>query len=160
MKKSLGVLTVVLVSVFFLFPIVGESQVGPGMMGGYGGGYCPNWGHSYGYGMGPGMMGYGYGMGPWMMGPGYGMGPGMMGPGYGYGYGYNPEYQRPEKPLGENEVKEMLENYLTSTRNPNLKLGKITEKGAYYEAEIVTKNNSLVDKILVDRYTGWMRSEY
>jgi hypothetical protein len=54
----------------------------------------------------------------------------------------------------------MLENYLTSTRNPNLKLGKITEKGAYYEAEIVTKNNSLVDKILVDRYTGWMRSEY
>jgi hypothetical protein len=26
--------------------------------------------------------------------------------------------------------------------------------------EIVTKNNSLVDKILVDKRTGWMRSIY
>ena len=52
----------------------GPYGMGPGMMGGYGGGY----------GMGPGMMGGyggGYGMGPGMMGGygGYGMGPGMMG---------------------------------------------------------------------------------
>ena len=51
------------------------QEMGPGMMGGYGG-----------YGMGPGMMGGGYGgmMGPGMMG-GHGgmMGPGMMGGGYG-----------------------------------------------------------------------------
>jgi hypothetical protein len=53
-----------------------------------------------------------------------------------------------------------LENYVQSTRNPNLKLGKITDKDQYFEAEIVTKDNSLVDKILVDKQTGWMRSIY
>jgi hypothetical protein len=145
--------------------------MGPGMM--YGPGYGP------GYGMGPGMMyGPGYGMGPGMMygpgyGPGYGMGPGMTyGPGYGPGYGMGPGmmygpgyggqygYPNPQKPLDEKEVKPMLENYLKSVRNPNLKLGKIQDKGNYFEADIVTKDNSLVDKIDVDKNTGWMRSAY
>jgi len=54
----------------------------------------------------------------------------------------------------------MLDNYLRGTRNPNLKLGKITEKDNYFEAEILTKNDSLVDKIMVDKYTGWMRTIY
>jgi hypothetical protein len=167
---------------------MGPGMIGGGGYGGSYCPYCGQyWGPSGGYGgygMGPGMMrpGYGYGMGPWMMGPGYGygygMGPGMMGGpgyggygmgprmmhphgmGYGYGYGYGPEYRQREKPLTENDAKEMVESYLKNSRNPNLQLGKVTEKGAYYEADIVTKDNSLVDKILVDRYTGWMRSAY
>ena len=94
----------------------------------------------------------GRGMGPGMMGPG------MMGPGYGPQYG--PQYQQPQRPLEEKDVKAILENYLRSARNPNLKLGKITEKDNYFEAEILTKDNSLVDKIIVDRYMGWMRSVY
>lgn len=69
-----------------------------------------------GYGMGPGMMG-GRGMGPGMR--GWGMGPGMMGPGYGYQYG--PQSQQPQKPLEEKDAKAILENYLRSNRNPNLK---------------------------------------
>ncbi len=88
----------------------GPGAMGPGMMGGYGGGYGMGpgmmGGNGPGYGMGPGMMGGyggGYGMGPGMMGGngggcgngagmmggnggGYGMGPGMMG-GYGMGAG-------------------------------------------------------------------------
>ncbi len=104
-----------------------------------------------GPGRGPGAH-YGYGMGSGMM--GRGMGPGMMGPGYG------PQYQQERKPLTEKDVKAMLENYVQSTRNPNLKLGKITEKDHYFEAEIVTQNDSLVDKILVDKQTGWMKSVY
>jgi hypothetical protein len=97
---------------------------------------------------GPGMMGPGYG---------YGMGPGMMGPGYGYG----PQYQGPGKPLEEKDAKEEVENYLQSSRNPNLKLGEMKDKGSYFEADIVTKKgNSLVDKIYVDKNTGWMRSIY
>ena len=95
-------------------------------------------------------------MGPGMMGPGYGMGPGMMGPGYGYG----PQYQQPQKPLEKSDVETMMKNYLASVRNPNLKLGKIEEKDSGFEVDIVTKNNSLVDKILVDKNTGWMRSAY
>ncbi len=111
------------------------------------------WMHSAqrGPGRSPGAR-HGYGMGPGMM--GRGMGPGMMGPGYG------PQYQQERKPLTEKEVKAMVENYLQATRNPNLKLGKITDKDQYFEAEIVTKSDSLVDKIIVDKQTGWMRSVY
>ena len=118
----------------------------------------------YGYGMGPGMMGgySGYYMGPGMMGYGYGMGPGMMGYGYGPQYGpqYAPQYQQPQKPLNENQAKELVENYLQATRNPNLKLGKIVDKGNAFEANIVTKDGSLVNKVLVDKNTGWMQSAY
>ena len=114
--------------------------------------------------MGPGMMGPGM-MGGGMMGRGMGpgmMGPGMMGPGYGGQYGpqYGPQYQQPRKPMEEKDAKAMLENYIQPTRNPNLKLGKIKEKDNHFEAEILIKDNSLVDKILVDKFTGWMRSIY
>ena len=104
--------------------------------------------------------------GPGMMGRGYGMGPGMMGPGY-QGYGpqsgspAGPQYQQESKPLTEKDVKAMVENYIKSTRNPNLKVGKITAKDGFFEAEIVTKKNDvLVDTILVDKNTGWMSSSY
>jgi hypothetical protein len=138
----------------------GYGMMGPGMMGrGYGG-----------YGMGPGMMGRGYGghgmMGPGMMGRGYGgygmMGPGMMGPGFGYGprYGYGPQSQEPPKPLDKEQAKQEVQNYLKSIRNPNLKIGKIEDKGNDYEVGIETKEGSLVDKILVRKDTGWMRSAY
>jgi len=103
------------------------------------------------------MMGQGYG-------PGYGMGPGMMGPGYGYGQQYGPQYRRqyqqPQNPLDKNQAKQQVENYLKSSRNPNLKLGKIEEKDNNYQINIETKNGSLVDKILVNKNTGWMRSAY
>jgi hypothetical protein len=58
------------------------------------------------------------------------------------------------------DAKEEVEIYLKSIRNPNLKVGKVTEKGEYFEVDIMTKNNDLVDKLLVDRKTGWMRSAY
>jgi hypothetical protein len=108
-----------------------------------------------GRGRGPGWGYHGYGMGPGMMGPGYGYG--MMGPGY---QGYGPQYQGSQGALKEKDVKAMLENYVQSTRNPNLKVGKITEKDTYFEGEILTKDNALVDKIIVDKNTGWMRSIY
>jgi hypothetical protein len=121
------------------------------------------------YGMGPGMMYRGYGMGPGMMGYGYGMGYGMMGRGYGMGPGYGspnapgyqaPQYRQPAEPLNEKDAEKLLNNYLQSTRNPNLKLGKIEDKGDSFEAEIKTKNGDLVDKIVIDKKTGWMRSTY
>jgi hypothetical protein len=114
-----------------------------------------------GFGVAYAHMGYGYGMGP---GYGYGMGPGMMGPGYGYGYGpqygYGQQYQRPSNPLSEDQAKQEVENYLSSTRNPNLKIGKIEDKGNDYEVNIETKDGSLANKILVNKDTGWMRSAY
>lgn len=186
MKKYALSGALIIAVMLILVPVRSQAQMGPGpmmgpgMMGygpGYGGGwYCPYCGQYMGpeggYGMGPGMMGrgWGYGMGPGMM--GRGMGPGMMGPGWGYGpgptgpgmggpgYGYGPQYQQPQKPLEQKDAKGMLENYLQASRNPNLKLGKMEDKGQYFEAEIVTKNGALVDKIQVDKNTGWMRSIY
>jgi hypothetical protein len=144
--------------------------MGPWMMGrGHGGYGMGPWmmgrGHG-GYGMGPWMMGRGYGgygMGPWMMGRGD-SGYGMMGPGYGYEYwpqyDYGPQSQRFSKPLDKDRAKQEVESYLKSTRNPNLKIGEIEEKGNDYELNIETKDGSLVDKILVSKQTGWMRSAY
>jgi hypothetical protein len=91
-------------------------------------------------GMGGGMMGgSGYG---------YGMGGGMMG---GRGYGYDQPYAAPGKPLEMKDAKAMIENYLESTRDPNLKLGKIKDKGDAFGAGVVTKSNTLVDKILINK---------
>ena len=105
------------------------------------------------YGMGPGMMGgQGYGMGQGMMGPGYGSEPSRQFP--------NGAQQQPQQPIGKAQARSMVENYLHSTGNPNLKLGKITDDGSSFEADIVTKDNSMVDKILVDKNSGAMRSAY
>jgi hypothetical protein len=96
--------------------------------------------------MGRGMMGSGTKRGD--------MGPGMM------GRGYERQYRQTQEPLEEKDVKAILENYLRSMRNPNLKLGEIKDLGHGFEVEILTTENSLVDKILVDKKTGWMRSVY
>ncbi|MFZ0240096.1 MAG: periplasmic heavy metal sensor [Desulfobacterales bacterium] len=145
----------------------GYQMMGPGMMGDADGDWnCPNSGRTMGFGRGYGMMGYGSGMGSGMMGHGYDMGPGMMGGGYGRGAGTigrapvqggtGAGSARLETPLDKDGARTTVENYLQSTRNPNLKLGKITDQGEAFEAEIVTKDGSLVDKLLVDKSTGWM----
>jgi len=122
-------------------------------------------GPGYGYGMGPGMMG-GYGRGDGYgrgYGRGYGMGPGMMGDyGYGRGYGRGSGRQAPStvKPLDAKEAEAMMKDYLKASRNPNLKLGKIKDAGNDFEAEIRTRNNVLVDRVLIDKNTGYIRSAY
>jgi len=54
---------------------------------------------------------------------------------------------------------EMLLNHHVS-KNPNLKVGKITEQDDVFEAKIVTKDGSLVNKVIVDKNTGWIKKEY
>jgi zinc resistance-associated protein len=132
----------------------------------------PDIGRGFGgrYGMmGPGMM-YGGRMGPWtmgpgMMGPGYGMGPGMMGPAWGmspYGYDRDDQLQsgRHMGPLEKKDAEKIVENYIQATRNPNLKLGKIEDSGNAFRAQIVTKENSLVEEVLIDKDSGYMRPAY
>jgi hypothetical protein len=105
--------------------------------------------------------GYGYSRGSGMMGGGYGMGPGMMG-GYSYGRGrsYGRQSQSTGKSIDAKEAEAMMKDYLKSTRNPNLKLGKIKDAGGAFEAEILTMKNDLVDRILIDKETGYIRSAY
>jgi hypothetical protein len=116
---------------------------GPGEGGG------PGWqGNSSG--MGPGMMGQGWGSG-------YGMGPGMMGQGYGP-QGYGQQYQQPQKPISKSDAESMMKNYVS--RNPNLKMGTLQDEGNSFEADVTTKDGSLVNKLFVDKDTGRIRSEY
>jgi hypothetical protein len=158
MKKTLLLATMAIL-VLGLGLGIGYAHMGSGY------GYSPSPGQNYNYcPYGGNYSGSGYGMGHGMMGPGYGMGPGMMGPGYGYGYGpqygYGQQYGQPSKPLSEDQAKQEVENYLSSTRNPNLKMGKLKDKGNDYEVNIETKDGSLVNKIMVNKDTGWMRSAY
>ena len=108
-------------------------------------------------------MGGGYGTGSGMMGGGYGKGSGWMGRGPTQG-GRTPQtgsqYRQGQGPLSESDAKSIVENYLASNRNPNLKIGKIKDAGNAFEAEILTKENALVDKVLIDKSSGWMRSAY
>jgi hypothetical protein len=53
-----------------------------------------------------------------------------------------------------------VEIYLRSSRNPNLKIGEVEDKGPVFEVEIVTKEDSLVDKLVVNKETGWIGSIY
>jgi hypothetical protein len=107
------------------------------------------YGFSRGWGMGRGMMGgYGYG------------GPGMMGDYYGTGRGYGRQYPSRGKTIDAKEAQAMMNDYLRSSRNPNLKLGKIKDTGNAFEAEILTKKNDLVDRVHIDKATGYIRSAY
>jgi len=112
-------------------------------------------GHGYGYSRG-------WGMGPGMMGGGYGMGPGMMGGYYGSDTGrrYGRHYQSKGKAVNAKEAETMMKDYLKSSRNPNLKLGKIKDAGDSFEAEILTKKNDLVDRVHINKATGYIRSAY
>jgi len=76
-----------------------------------------------------------------------------------YEFQYGPQYQQ-EKPLGIEEAKQEVENYIESTGNPNLKLGEVRDKGSSFEADVIAQNDLVVDKFLVNKNTGCMRSEY
>jgi hypothetical protein len=78
---------------------------------------------------------------PWMRGPQAG-----------------PPVAQPGKPLSKDQAKAMVEPHMQT--NPNLKVGKVTEKNGVYEVDVVTKDGSLVDKIQVNKQTGWFRSAY
>ncbi len=104
--------------------------------------------------MGQGQAGYC----PWM-----GGGPGMQrGQGGWYcpwmGQQTGPPVAKPGQPLSADQAKAMVQQHIGG--NPNLKVGKVTEKNGAYEVDVVTKDGSLVDKIQVNKQTGWFRSSY
>jgi len=116
-----------------------------------------------GQGMGPGcgMMGQGMGPGYGMLGQGMGRGYGMMdqgmGPGYGMGQGMGPGMMAPlREDLSVADVRHMMEHRLAWNGNPHIKAGKVEESDDdTIVADIVTQDGSLVQKLEVDRHTGW-----
>ncbi len=96
---------------------------------------------------------------PWMGGPGPGMrgGPGWYCP-WGRGSAVTPPVAQPGKPLTADQAKAMVQQYISN--NPNLKTGKVVAKDGFYEVDVITKDGSLVDRIQVNKETGWFRSPY
>jgi len=123
-----------LLAVFAVTLIVGTTSAQP--MGPGPGGYCP-W-----MGGGPGMQG---GQGGWYC---PWMGQQQTGP----------PVAKPGQPLTADQAKAMVEQHISA--NPNLKTGKVAEKDGNYVVDVVTKDGSLVDKIQVNKQTGWFRSAH
>lgn len=100
------------------------------------------------------MGSYGYGMGPWMMGRGA----------FG-GYGYEPgpwmtglaRNGQGSLNLAANDVKDSLQRWLGWQGNPRLKLGNVVEKDAdTITADILTTDkDGLVQRLVVNRHTGF-----
>jgi hypothetical protein len=136
-----------------------QREAGTDVEPGYGsrGGYCPNCPYA-GERRGD-RPGYGKGRG-------YGMGPGGMHREWGRGErGFyegddDRRYLQSRGPVDRQTAREIVESYLRSTRNPNLKLGEIKDVGRGYEAEIVTQDNSPVDTLFVDKDSGMVSSVY
>jgi hypothetical protein len=161
------------------------QQMGPGMMG-QGPGPGPMMGQGAGHGAamrpygqmaGPGPMQHmhrmhhmqsGMMMGPHGMHPsammhrnlmGWQMGPGMMGRGLGPGWVYGMP-GAVERDLDVDEVRSMMERRLAWHGNPRLKLGEVrvdADDDDLIVADIVTVDDSLVQRLIVDRHTGQFR---
>jgi hypothetical protein len=91
-----------------------------------------------------------------------GRGYGMWGPGYGHRRDYSDEgrSRRYREPLDQEGAGDRVQEMLRRSRNPNLKLGGIEDKGDYFVADILTLDGALVDKLEIDKDTGMMRSAY
>jgi hypothetical protein len=133
MKKAMFIGSALMLALIMGMPSLYAQQQGTPPQGS--GWYCP-W-----MAQGGGMH-RGRGMGRCMMGRG-----GMMAPNLNQG-----------QPLTKEQAKQLLENYVAYSNNPNLKLGAISDKGDVFEATVVTKDGSLVETIQVDKKTGWFRN--
>lgn len=126
-----------------------------GGMGGYGGGYGS--GAMGGYGSGSGMGPAGTG--------GYGSGPGSYGtPGTGYPGNWLDRQGNASGsvsgPVSRAQARRLVQDRLTRTGNPNLKIGRVTERNGEYVVDVVTRDNSLVEKIHINKNRGALQRSF
>jgi hypothetical protein len=69
-----------------------------------------------------------------------------------------PGYREPEGAMTKFDAQLALRNYVT--RNPELQLGTIRDKGDAFEADVIGKDRSLVGRVVVEKDTGRIRSTY
>ena len=90
-----------------------------------------------------------------MMGHGSMMGHGMWGGGYGHGPGHGISAIQPDKDLSADDVRGQLERSLKWHGNKRLKVGEVKEiDDDTVVAEIVTLEDSLVQRLKIDRHSG------
>ena len=132
----------------------------------------------YSHGMGNnGMMGMMGNRGNWWgqykgyknMGPRH-MGKMMRYPNYSWqNYGWqcpmhntmnNGNYYNQSNPLNKRDAKKIAGEYLKAWNNPNLKLGMQSENKNEFEIHVITKDNSLVQKLMINKQNGTIRIEF
>jgi hypothetical protein len=59
-----------------------------------------------------------------------------------------------EEPLTMDQARYLVDNYIYLSGIPDLKPGKIIEKDNEFDAEIVTKDGSFLDMLIIDKHTG------
>jgi hypothetical protein len=67
-------------------------------------------------------------------------------------------HQNQGKPMTKEQAQLIFERYVERKGNPNLKVGDVVEKGEFFEASITTREGSLVERIQMDKNTGWFRN--
>lgn len=69
--------------------------------------------------------------------------------------------QQAGEALTQEDAVSIVEGYLKKINNPNLKVGEVERTADEdYLVEIVTRDGSLVDKLEVNRFSGWIHSIY
>jgi hypothetical protein len=118
--------------------MMGHGMMGPGMM--------PMMQQMHRAMMGHGMMGQGM------------MGHGMWSDGYGHDSAYGKSAIQPDQDLSVDDVRARMERRLKWHGNERLKVGEVKElDDDTIVAEIVTLDESLVDRLEVNRHSGSMR---
>jgi len=136
-----------------------RGMMGPGMMHGMMEGMMRGMAEGLARGLVEGMAAV-HGMEP-ETGPSEGMGPrGMRQPGMMRGRGVGPAllYGPPAEDMTVERARTMLEGALAWHGNPRLKLGMVEEQNEdTIVAEILTVDDSLVQRLVIDRATGAIR---
>lgn len=91
----------------------------------------------------------------------YAQGAGMGGcPWMGGGWKKSPRraWKQPQPRINREQARVLLENRLGWLRDPDLRVGPLTETPGFFIAEITTKDGTLVRKLQIDRRTGWVQS--
>jgi hypothetical protein len=76
---------------------------------------------------------------------------------YPYGGIKNGGYGEKKTVSSKEEALKILRDYFAKK---DVKIGEITEREFYYEAEIRDRNNKVIDRVIVDKRTGRIRSVY
>ncbi len=102
------------------------------------------------------------GMGPGMRGGG-GMGPGMHGGGPYGSFCPGPRWGRPygaPRPVSTaDDAKQVIQTFFAS-RGQQITVGKMDERNWYFQAEVLDAKGEVIDRVIVDKRTGRLRSIY
>ncbi len=74
-----------------------------------------------------------------------------------YGISEGGDYGEQKRVTSRGQAQKILEEYFAGK---NVKVGGITEKELYFEAEVRDAGGKLVDKVIIDKRSGRIRSIY